>query len=221
MPPSWADASASIRKENHMFGLFKKKTEPKPDPAAEQAEKRRQEQLKIAELQSQIAELRRQSNVASSEIVRLSAERSDLMAQIRAASPALKQALAMRVANLDRRSADLTNRLALLEKKIGQNDAIINRLISTGAGYFGPGNVVDFDEFRDAYGKVIDNERKTDLDMTLINELDAELNDGTSQQRSDAAAILAEAEAAGQSPQASPEAQPFDSDDSRPAPYSR
>ncbi len=115
-----------------MFGFLKKKKDaPAPDPEAVKLAERLNVQTQIAELQSQKSELRRQSEQMNSDIACKGVDREQLMAEIRMASPTRKTALAIRVKNIDREVAGLTNSLALIEQQIGNIDAKILQLRAT------------------------------------------------------------------------------------------
>ena len=109
-----------------MFGIFKKKKEaPAPNPETAKMAERINEQTEIAELQSRISELRRQSSQMNAEIARKQEERAALMAKIQAAPPAQKTALALRVKNIDKYVAGLNGNLALIEQQIGNIESTL------------------------------------------------------------------------------------------------
>lgn len=199
-----------------MFGIFKKKeAAPMPDPASQKAAERIKEQTEIAELQSQIAELRRKSVQMNAEIARKTEERAGLMAKIREVPAAQKTALALRVKNIDKSIAGLNGNLALIEEQIGNNEAVILQKGATGTFHDGDvENVVNMAEHANDLAKVkrTKDARNSEIAATggMFDELtgDAMLNAG------DLSDILAEAE--GGAPSASPDAAPQSSEPVRP-----
>lgn len=173
---------------------------------AEPVEDHVKDQVDIAELQSQIAELRRNSTLTTSEIERVSAERASLMEEISSAAQARKVALALRVKNIDTKIAGLNRALVLIEKQIAENEATILQLKNIGVVNSGDvGNVIDRTRFQEKQRKAINKKNDSELQNQVSGDLDIELAGDLSSDDADIANILAEAE--GVSPSV-PEAQP-------------
>lgn len=187
-----------------MFGIFKKKESPKPapSPAEEKAAESMQDQLKIAELQSQISELRRQSAQMNADLAKKAEERSALMAKIPQVHPAQKTALALRVKNIDTYVQRVTGNLALIEQQIGNNEAVITQITSKDVVNTGDvGRVVDITTHQKELHTAINKKSEGDTQVQIADDLANELTGGVSSPATDPtlADILAEAEGAGQS----------------------
>lgn len=187
-----------------MFGIFKKKeAAPMPDPASQKAAERIKEQTEIAELQSQIAELRRKSVQMNAEIARKTEERAGLMAKIRDVPPAQKTALALRVKNIDKVVSGLNANLALVEQQIGNNEAVILQMTATGTVDVGNvENVVDIEKHKEKIQGATEKKQAGDINVGIADEMVADLTGDPSAISSDVADILAEAE--GAAPSVSP-----------------
>lgn len=198
-----------------MFGIFKKKeAAPMPDPASQKAAERMREQTEVAELQSQIAELRRKSVQMNAEIGRKTEERAGLMAKIREVPTAQKTALALRVKNIDKVIAGLNANLALIEQQIGNNEAVIlQKGATTTVDVGNVENVVDIEKHREKIQSATETKQSVDIKVGIADDLVADLTGGSSAISSDIADILAEAE--GSVPSVSPNAAPQSSEPAR------
>ena len=187
-----------------MFGIFKKKEAPKPapDPAAEKkAAEWMQDQMKIAELQSQISELRRQSAQMNSELKQKAEERVALMAKIPQVPPAQKTALALRVKNIDTYVQRINGNLALIEQQIGNNEAVITQIKAKNVVNTGNVNrVVDIEKHQKDLEAAIEKKTGNDMQVQMADSMVADLPGDASSLATDSALadILAEAEGSGQ-----------------------
>ena len=187
-----------------MFGIFKKKEAPKPapDPAAEKkAAEWMQDQMKIAELQSQISELRRQSAQMNSELKQKAEERVALMAKIPQVPPAQKTALALRVKNIDTYVQRINGNLALIEQQIGNNEAVITQIKAKNVVNTGNVNrVVDIEKHQKDLEAAIEKKTGNDMQVQIADSMVADLTGDASSLATDSALadILAEAEGSGQ-----------------------
>jgi predicted RNase H-like nuclease (RuvC/YqgF family) len=186
-----------------MFGIFKKKEAPKPapDPAAEQAAKRVQDQMTIAELQSQISELRRQSGQMNAELAQKAEERAALMAKIAQVPPAQKTALALRVKNIDAYVQRVNGNLALIEQQIGNNEAVITQIKAKDVVNTGDvGGVLNVQELQKGLQEAIEKKSNGDMQVQIADSMAADLTGDVSSFAADSALadILAEAEGSGQ-----------------------
>ena len=188
-----------------MFGIFKKNKEaPAPDPAQVKMAEQIKEQTEIAELQSQISELRRQSAQMNADIARKQDERAALMAKIQSVPPAQKTALALRVKNIDKYVAGLNGNLALLEQQIGNIESTI--LQKGGAGIVDIGdiaNTVDVKSHQDKLLKAREKKDAGDTNVAIADGMLAELTGDATSISDDIAGILAEAEGSSQTAQGS------------------
>jgi chromosome segregation ATPase len=200
-----------------MFGIFKKKEAPKPapDPAAEKkAAEWMQDQMKIAELQSQISELRRQSVQMNSELKQKAEERVALMAKIPQVPPAQKTALALRVKNIDTYVQRVNGNLALIEQQIGNNEAVITQIKAKNVVNTGNVNrVVDIEKHQKDLEAAIEEKTGNDMQVQIADSMVADLTGDASSLATDSALadILAEAEGSGQAT-ASSQVQTFDTE---------
>lgn len=186
-----------------MFGIFKKKEAPKPapDPAAEQAAKRVQDQTTIAELQSQISELRRQSGQMNAELAQKAEERAALMAKIAQVPSAQKTALALRVKNIDAYVQRVNGNLALVEQQIGNNEAVITQIKAKDVVNTGDvGGVLNVQELQKGLQEAIEKKSNSDMQVQIADSMAADLTGDVSSFAADSALadILAEAEGSGQ-----------------------
>lgn len=186
-----------------MFGIFKKKESPKPapDPAAEKANERMQDQMRIAELQSQISELRRQSAQMNTDVERKCKERAALMAQIPLVSPAQKTALALRVKNIDAYVQRVNGNLALIEQQIGNNEAVITQITAKDVVNTGDvGKVVNITKHQIDLQNAIDKKSDGDMQVQIADGMAGELTGDVMSLATDPslADIIAEADGARQ-----------------------
>ena len=186
-----------------MFGIFKKKENPKPtpDPAAEKANERMQDQMRIAELQSQISELRRQSAQMNTDVERKCKERAALMAQIPLVSPAQKTALALRVKNIDAYVQRVNGNLALIEQQIGNNEAVITQITAKDVVNTGDvGKVVNITKHQKDLQNAIDKKSDGDMQVQIADGMAGELTGDVMSLATDPslADIIAEADGARQ-----------------------
>lgn len=180
-----------------MFGIFKKKeTQPAPDPAAEKQAARIKERMQVAELQSKIAELRRQSAGMGLEIEKNLKDRAVLIDQISKVPEAQKIALARRVQNIDKRVAGLNASMALVEQQIGNNEAVIRQLGNIDIVNIGDvGKVVDMDKHREKIAEATTTKLEGDTNVQVAEDMTSTLVGDVASQDGDPAlaAILEEA----------------------------
>ena len=183
-----------------MFGIFKKKKEaPAPNPETAKMAERINEQTEIAELQSRISELRRQSSQMNAEIARKQEERAALMAKIQAAPPAQKTALALRVKNIDKYVAGLNGNLALIEQQIGNIESTLLQKDATVVVDAGDVSaVVDAKTHQDKLRIATEKKNAGDINVEIADGMLADLTGDATSISSDIADILAEAEGTGQ-----------------------
>lgn len=183
-----------------MFGLFKKKDAAvEPNPAEKKMAEQIKEQTEIAELQSRISELRRQSTQMNADIARKQDERAGLIAKIQSVPPAQKTALALRVKNIDKFVAGLNGNLALIEQQIGNIESTLLQKGATVVVDAGDiGGVVDATAHQGKLQNAKNKKEAGDINVQIADEMFAELTGGATSNSDEIAGVLAEAEGASQ-----------------------
>ena len=183
-----------------MFGLFKKKDAAvEPNPAEKKMVEQIKEQTEIAELQSRISELRRQSTQMNADIARKQDERAGLIAKIQSVPPAQKTALALRVKNIDKFVAGLNGNLALIEQQIGNIESTLLQKGATVVVDAGDvGAVVDAKAHQDKLRSATEKKNAGDINVEIADGMLADLTGDAMSISNDIADILAEAEGASQ-----------------------
>ena len=182
-----------------MFGIFKKKKEaPAPNPEAVKMAERVNTKAQIAELQSQISELRRQSAQMNSDITHKLDERAQLMAEIPTAPAAKKVTLARQVQNIDKYVSGLNGSLALIEQQIGNIEGKIVQIRTTIVVDTGDSeSVVKAKDIQTKLQEATEKKNIGEVNAGISDGMFADLTGDATAISSDIADILAEAEGTG------------------------